>query len=81
MKEVVSSESPSLPLTPASTPVSTAENGEGVSHRSSPDKKENASQVVQTHEAERVTIGVNTGASLLWEKPQDSGEKCCECQR
>ena len=84
MKEAISSESPSLPLTPAPTPVSTHENGGRLSHRPSPEIQEgqNVSQAVDSeHEPERVTIGVNTGASLLWDIPRDGCENCCECKR
>jgi hypothetical protein len=72
IKEATSSEDdrPSLPLTPASTPVSTHENGGRLSHRASPGIQEgqNASQAVDSRrEPERVTIGVNTGAASLQE--------------
>lgn len=83
MKEAISSESDSLsfPLTPASTPVLTHENSRKLSHRTSPEirERQNTSQTVdEKHEPQRVTIGVNTGVSLLWETPQNACEKCCK---
>lgn len=85
MKEVPSSENDSalLPLTPASTPVST---NEKMCSRTSPVRREleNASASQAAQEPKRVTIGVNTGASLLWEYPKDntsSFEKCSDNNR
>ena len=83
MQECVSSDKEvhSFPLTPASTPVPSHENGENLSSKRSLQLQEKqcispASDV--KHESKQVTIGVNTGASLLWDKPQ---EECCECKR
>ena len=81
IKEAISSESDgsSLPLTPASTPVLTHENNRRLSGRTSPEERRNASETIEEkHEPQRVTIGVNTGASLLWETPQNACEKCCK---
>ena len=80
MKESISSESdsPSLPLTPAATPVLTHETRR-LSHRTSPENQQRKkTSLDEKQEPERVTIGVNTGASLLWETPQNGCEKCCK---
>ena len=70
IKEATSSEDdrPSLPLTPASTPVSTHENGGRLSHRASPGIQEGQNASLDSRrEPERLTIGVNTGAASLQE--------------
>ena len=89
IKEAISPEggnNPSFPLTPASTPVSTLEDSERLSNQAKFESEAQTATAYQTvdgkREAENVTIGVNTGPSLLWENSRDNScEKCCECKR
>lgn len=93
MKEAISSpvQDPVLPLTPASTPESLDDR---FSHKQTDKRLQNNAAVSLTTQADgfsshdskptSVTVGVNTGASLLWDKPlgeKSTCAKCCEYNR
>lgn len=70
-------------MTPVSSPLSIGDRQSDQATLAIQDRKNTSQAVIDDdkHNPGKVTIGVNTGASLLWEQAQAACEKPCECQR